>query len=142
MVSASEHYYSTCSTRRVKVPRCKNWFSPAPNPRNEVRRTTEECLSSLIRAARRDSVVRLAGILFLAISCFAQKDPGPRGAPAAAGGAVSGLSSDLMAVFQTGVAQFTQVEMVSDGLGPRFNSNSCSSCHAQPAVGGTSPGAG
>ena len=22
-------------------------------------------------------------------------------------------------------------------LGPRFNSNSCSSCHAQPAVGGT-----
>jgi CxxC motif-containing protein (DUF1111 family) len=31
------------------------------------------------------------------------------------------------------------VEAVADGLGPRFNSNSCSSCHAQPAVGGTSP---
>ena len=27
----------------------------------------------------------------------------------------------------------------SNGLGPRFNSNSCASCHAQPAVGGTSP---
>jgi CxxC motif-containing protein (DUF1111 family) len=25
------------------------------------------------------------------------------------------------------------------GLGPRFNMNSCSGCHAQPAVGGTSP---
>ena len=25
------------------------------------------------------------------------------------------------------------------GLGPRFNSNSCSSCHAYPAVGGSSP---
>jgi len=25
------------------------------------------------------------------------------------------------------------------GLGPRFNSNSCSSCHSQPAAGGTSP---
>jgi CxxC motif-containing protein (DUF1111 family) len=27
------------------------------------------------------------------------------------------------------------------GLGPRFNSNQCSSCHSQPAVGGTSPSA-
>jgi len=25
------------------------------------------------------------------------------------------------------------------GLGPRFNMNSCSGCHAQPAVGGTNP---
>jgi CxxC motif-containing protein (DUF1111 family) len=25
------------------------------------------------------------------------------------------------------------------GLGPRFNSNSCASCHAQPAIGGSSP---
>ena len=25
------------------------------------------------------------------------------------------------------------------GLGPRFNSNSCASCHAHPAIGGTSP---
>ena len=25
------------------------------------------------------------------------------------------------------------------GLGPRFNSNQCSSCHAQPAIGGTGP---
>jgi CxxC motif-containing protein (DUF1111 family) len=44
-----------------------------------------------------------------------------------------------MAAFQTGTDQFQQVEAVADGLGPRFNSSSCSSCHAQPAVGGSSP---
>ena len=41
---------------------------------------------------------------------------------------------------------FTEVNFVAGGplvktvgLGPRFNSNSCSSCHAYPAVGGSSP---
>src|SRR5271163_2770076 len=28
---------------------------------------------------------------------------------------------------------------VNNGLGPRFNTNQCASCHAQPNVGGTSP---
>src|SRR5262249_40540921 len=27
----------------------------------------------------------------------------------------------------------------NNGLGPRFNSNSCASCHSQPAFGGSSP---
>jgi hypothetical protein len=31
------------------------------------------------------------------------------------------------------------VVVQSGGLGPAFNSNACSSCHAQPAVGGSSP---
>jgi CxxC motif-containing protein (DUF1111 family) len=38
-----------------------------------------------------------------------------------------------------GLAQFTQVEMVADGLGPRFNLDSCGGCHAFPSVGGSSP---
>jgi len=87
----------------------------------------------------------IAGLVLLTTAAFAQKDLGPRGDPAAAGEPFSAVKSDsnLMAVFQTGFAQFTQVEeVVNDGLGPRFNSNSCSSCHAQPAVGGTSPGVG
>jgi hypothetical protein len=89
----------------------------------------------------------VAGLVLLTTTAFAQKDPGPRPDPPAAGGPFSGLTSDpnfpnLMAVFQAGSDQFQQVEMVSDGLGPRFNSNSCASCHAQPAVGGTSPGLG
>jgi CxxC motif-containing protein (DUF1111 family) len=31
--------------------------------------------------------------------------------------------------------------VATNGLGPRFNANSCTSCHAAPAVGGTSPAA-
>ena len=42
---------------------------------------------------------------------------------------------------------FAEVESVSggiagengSGLGPTFNAKSCAACHAQPAVGGTSP---
>jgi CxxC motif-containing protein (DUF1111 family) len=43
--------------------------------------------------------------------------------------------------FEDGLVRFQAVETVSNsanvGLGPRFNSNSCSSCHAFPAVGGS-----
>src|SRR5580698_2245635 len=68
------------------------------------------------------------------------RDPGPRGGAPAAGGAVAGLSPALMAVFTTGQTNFEEVETVPQGgLGPRFNSNSCSSCHFQPAVGGSAP---
>jgi len=48
--------------------------------------------------------------------------------------------------FNDGLTRFQQVESVSgtipgtgSGLGPTFNLDSCSGCHAQPAVGGTSP---
>jgi len=88
----------------------------------------------------RDSLyLRLAGVILAAGSCLAQTDPGPRGGPPGAGRPVAGLSPALGAVFTTGQANFQEVEKVSSGLGPRFNSNSCSSCHSQPAVGGSSP---
>ena len=46
----------------------------------------------------------------------------------------------LLTAFQVGLKNFQEVENVAeDGLGPRFNSNSCVSCHIQPAIGGTSP---
>jgi CxxC motif-containing protein (DUF1111 family) len=46
----------------------------------------------------------------------------------------------MAAAFNSGQTQFEQVEAVTpDGLGPRFNSNSCVSCHIQPAPGGSSP---
>ena len=73
----------------------------------------------------------------------AQTDPGARGGQTAGGPApVDGLAKypNLLAAFQAGLASFKEVEDVpNDGLGPRFNSNSCVSCHSQPDVGGTSP---
>ncbi|MGA2095154.1 MAG: di-heme oxidoredictase family protein [Candidatus Acidiferrum sp.] len=70
-------------------------------------------------------------------------DPGVRGGAAGAGGPLNGLTADEAAFFQDGLARFAEVEVVTgganNGLGPRFNSNQCLSCHAQPASGGSSP---
>jgi CxxC motif-containing protein (DUF1111 family) len=70
-------------------------------------------------------------------------DPGVRGGPAGAGTPLKGLTADETAFFQDGQARFADIEVVTgganNGLGPRFNSNQCLSCHSQPAGGGTSP---
>jgi CxxC motif-containing protein (DUF1111 family) len=67
-------------------------------------------------------------------------DPGPRSGAAGAGNPLSGLSTAQLAAFADGSGRFQEVEAVTpNGLGPRFNSNSCASCHASPAIGGTSP---
>jgi CxxC motif-containing protein (DUF1111 family) len=72
-------------------------------------------------------------------------DPGVRGGAAGAGTPLKGLTADETAFFQDGLTRFATIESVTggqnNGLGPRFNSNSCLSCHAQPSVGGTSPAA-
>jgi CxxC motif-containing protein (DUF1111 family) len=67
------------------------------------------------------------------------KDPGVRAGSVNAGQALSTLSPSQIQFFNDGQTRFNQVEQVANGLGPTFNSNSCASCHAQPAVGGTSP---
>jgi len=41
--------------------------------------------------------------------------------------------------FSDGQTRFQQTEAIANGLGPRFNLTSCSGCHAQPAIGGSSP---
>ena len=70
-------------------------------------------------------------------------DPGVRSGPAGAGGPLQGLTTDETAFFQDGQSRFADIEVVqggaNNGLGPRFNSNQCLSCHSQPALGGTSP---
>jgi CxxC motif-containing protein (DUF1111 family) len=70
-------------------------------------------------------------------------DPGVRGGSPGAGGPLPGLTADEMAFFQDGQARFAEVEVVANGanngLGPRFNSNQCLSCHSQPGGGGSSP---
>jgi CxxC motif-containing protein (DUF1111 family) len=92
------------------------------------------------------------GIVALALtagtSAFGQSrsapvDPGVRGGPPASGAPLNGLTADETAFFQDGQARFADIEVVTrganNGLGPRFNSNQCLSCHSQPAAGGSSP---
>jgi CxxC motif-containing protein (DUF1111 family) len=68
-----------------------------------------------------------------------------RGGAAGAGGPLQGLTADETAFFLDGQARFAEIEVVNkganNGLGPRFNSNQCFSCHSQPNMGGTSPAA-
>jgi CxxC motif-containing protein (DUF1111 family) len=95
---------------------------------------------------------RLAGIVAALVTLCATArsqpasgpvDPGVRGGAAGAGTALKGLTADETAFFQDGLTRFAQVESVTggqnNGLGPRFNSNSCLACHTQPSVGGSSP---
>src|SRR5437868_3779492 len=77
----------------------------------------------------------------VSISTFRAHDPGPRGGPPAAGGPIAGLTANELAYFNSGKADFEEVEDFSDGLGPTMNLDSCAGCHAQPASGGSSPGA-
>jgi CxxC motif-containing protein (DUF1111 family) len=79
-------------------------------------------------------------------------DPGPRSGPPGAGGTFPVLDNTNPAANQADLsffaqvfARFQEVDSVSgiiengSGLGPGFNSNSCAACHAQPAIGGSSP---
>ena len=73
-------------------------------------------------------------------------DPGVRGGAAGAGQPLPGLTAPQLEYFNQGLEAFNEVIFVQNpppggdaGLGPRFNSDSCVSCHAAPAVGGSSP---
>jgi CxxC motif-containing protein (DUF1111 family) len=102
----------------------------------------------------------LAGVV-IAAPQRGPHDPGPRPGPAGAGavtavataadgltGFYPSLNATEQAAYANGIAQFVEEEGVPDqppgtgngGLGPGFNSTSCGSCHAQPAILGSSPG--
>lgn len=84
--------------------------------------------------------IKLTAIVFaVAGTAAAQTDPGVRNGPPGAGGPIPGLTSAQLAAFVNFKNTFNEVESVSTGLGPGFNLNSCAGCHAQPAVGGSSP---
>ena len=87
-------------------------------------------------------------LLFPAGMALAQAvDPGVQSANRGTGAALSSVlandNAGILAFFNDGLSRFQIVETVSggtnNGLGPRFNANQCSSCHAQPAVGGSGP---
>ncbi len=78
-------------------------------------------------------------LLSFAAALSAQTDPGPRNGPPQPPRPIRGLTSAEMQAFTQGLNTFTEVEDVANGLGPRFNLDSCAGCHAQPSVGGASP---
>src|SRR5262245_10561959 len=84
-------------------------------------------------------IVLLVGLLLATTPAQAQTDLGGRGGAAGAGGPLPALSVEEMICFDSGKDEFLEVEDVPEGLGPRFNLDSCVGCHAHPAVGGTSP---
>ncbi|HEY6352440.1 MAG TPA: di-heme oxidoredictase family protein [Candidatus Angelobacter sp.] len=100
-----------------------------------------------MKAVKLVSVLVLVAALFLVGTAFAQSDPGVQGGNRGTGSALpSVLANDnpgILAFFQDGQTRFQDVEQVKGGnnvgLGPRFNSNSCVSCHVQPAIGGSGP---
>jgi len=99
----------------------------------------------------------LLGLSSVVLCCLAQTpssptngsgaiDPGVQSANRGTGATIINPGNDpkgFIAFFQDGLNRFQEVESVSNspagnnGLGPRFNSNQCSSCHAQPAIGGS-----
>jgi CxxC motif-containing protein (DUF1111 family) len=95
------------------------------------------------------NISRISALALLAAGrmLWAQADPGPRNGPPSAGRPLLGLTPAELAYFAEGASRFTEIDSVTGtqpgaggiGLGPRFNLNSCAGCHAQPAIGGTSP---
>jgi CxxC motif-containing protein (DUF1111 family) len=89
-------------------------------------------------------------LMTLVVSCCADtagsvdsssgaRDPGVRAGAADAGAPIIGLTDTELAAFEEGKKDFAETENVADGLGPTMNLDGCGGCHAQPAVGGTSP---
>src|SRR5262245_48248465 len=108
-------------------------------------------MTSQARGTRRWSVsMMLCAFAFVSAAVLmadnSPTDPGPRAGTAGPGGPMANLSVKEAKFFDAGLDEFEEVQSVTgaaedteEGLGPRFNSNSCVSCHAHPAVGGTSP---
>ena len=107
-----------------------------------VRRTTERFVGLQAWLLTAIGAASPAAVLAQAHDTGVRPAATDGGAPVA----LAGLSSNEMPYFEDGARRFQIEEVVSgatstqgNGLGPRFNSNSCSSCHAQPYVGGSSP---
>ncbi len=91
-------------------------------------------------------VLRFAAVVV--VHAQTASDPGVRGGPPGAGNWVTNVNGNepgefliLFSVFgeENEVKPGENGDTLRVGLGPRFDSNSCISCHAYPAVGGSSP---
>ncbi len=137
-----------------RIPRAGAVSSPSANELQSANRKWETRKDESLNAApvngpKKVKTVFLASlaVMFLLSTMSAQTDPGVQSGNRGTGAAFSSVSlnspSGILSFFTDGQTRFQAVESVSgnpagnNGLGPRFNSTSCSSCHAQPAVGGT-----
>jgi CxxC motif-containing protein (DUF1111 family) len=122
-------------------------FPPGSSQQGFPNRPGENRQEGAVSMNRKLACFVTLAMLLLCATAFAQTvtDPGVqsgnRGTGAALSSVLSNNPSGILAFFTDGQARFQEVETVSGGanvgLGPRFNSNQCSSCHAQPAVGGS-----
>jgi CxxC motif-containing protein (DUF1111 family) len=93
-------------------------------------------------------ILCLAVVSLSSLQLQSQNDPGPRSGPPNAGSFFPTLNPNEQNFFNQAQLRFQEVNSVlgllagedSAGLGPTFNGNSCAQCHAQPTIGGTSPG--
>lgn len=89
----------------------------------------------------------LKGLISLCFMSFTFAFNATKQDPPRAGNPLPNLSSQELALFNAGKEVFEELQSVTGtepgapdpGLGPRFNLNNCAGCHAQPAVGGSSP---
>jgi len=106
-------------------------------------------MTTLILTLLTPATIRLVRAEGQAASSTTQSahDPGVRTGAIGAGQPLAGLAQTPGATefFTNALGRFEEIEVVqggtNNGLGPRFNSNQCSSCHSQPNVGGSSPSA-
>ncbi len=73
----------------------------------------------------------LPGIILCA-AAMAYADDAPTGFDNLSNGFVDQVT------FQADLAKFEQVELITDGLGPLYNAQSCRECHQNPVSGGAS----
>src|SRR6266702_5670239 len=84
-------------------------------------------------------LLTMAGWALTVSAASAATDPGIRGGAPGAGDPVPNLTADQKALFFEGQDTFAEKEALEDGLGPRFNLDSCLGCHSFPVHGGSSP---
>jgi CxxC motif-containing protein (DUF1111 family) len=101
---------------------------------------------------RTQQAASVAVAILMTSAAAAQTDPGVRsgaingqvGATATSPLPLASVQANspqgVLEFFDDGLGRFQEVDAVNpQGLGPRFNFDSCSGCHSQPTIGGSSP---
>lgn len=126
-----------------------------------MKKTSIHFLPRTLKRGGRLVVLATITLIAASVGFSGPKDSGVRQGTPGAGGPISGLSANQLAMFNEGKFRVTELEATCDGcsqaipgsstgenpllavttnsagLGARFNSDQCMSCHSQPAIGGS-----